>query len=85
MGELKYSRGSRKFNIITEDNIEVQYEGDFSNGYFDGIGTMKIKANDEKLETYGTYSNGVYKPTIGELFNFIGQMKILEVELQMKL
>lgn len=77
-GELHNNRADGKGEFIREiDNTILKYQGDFSDGEINGHGNLTI-TNDvgETISFYGTFSNGQYTPTMGELYNFIGQLDL---------
>lgn len=56
------------------DEMTYDYWGSFTNGRFNGNGRAVITADGESMTMEGTYTNGEYTPTVGETFNYIGQL-----------
>lgn len=56
-----------------ENEISLYYEGEFVDGTFQGQGTMdsdleESKEEDEMIESKGTYTKGLYTPTLSEFY-----------------
>ena len=66
-------QGVGTFKADGENGYTYTYEGNFSNGAFNGYGVTTIINDGETLEMSGTYTNGEFTPTTGESFNYIGQ------------
>lgn len=68
--------GQGIFTAEGTDNARYEYEGNFSNGYFDGYGVTNITNDDGTVQMAGTYTKGEFTPTSGESFNYIGQLDL---------
>lgn len=69
-------QGVGTFKADGENGSTYMYEGNFSNGAFNGYGVTTIINDGETLEMSGTYTNGEFTPTTGESFNYIGQLDL---------
>lgn len=69
-------QGMGVFTTETDDGTIYMYEGEFLDGSYDGHGTTTIKSGDETIEITGTYTKGEFTPTVGEAFNYIGQLDL---------
>ena len=69
-------QGIGTFRAEGEDGSSYRYEGDFSDGAYNGYGVTTIIKDGETLEMAGTYTNGEFTPTAGESFNYIGQLDL---------
>lgn len=66
--------GILKITIGTEEKLK--YEGIFVNGALDGYGITTGKADGETYIRRGTYTRGVFTPTVGEKYDYLGQMDL---------
>ena len=64
---------------FTMEGYELRYEGTFLNGALNGYGVTTAKTDDQTMTRAGTYTRGVFTPTVGETFNYIGQMDLYGV------
>ena len=69
-------QGVGTFEADGENGSTYTYEGNFSNGAFNGYGVTTIINDGETSEMSGTYTNGEFTPTTGESFNYIGQLDL---------
>ena len=69
-------QGIGTFKADGENGSTYMYEGDFSDGAYNGHGVTTIINDGETLEMSGTYTNGEFTPTTGESFNYIGQLDL---------
>ncbi len=69
-------QGFGTFKAEGEDGASYMYEGDFSDGAYNGYGVTTIINDGETLEMSGTYTNGEFTPTAGESLNYIGQLDL---------
>ena len=67
-------QGEGTFKAESENGSVYVYEGEFSDGRYDGYGMTTITNDGETLQMAGTYTKGEFTPTTGESFNFIGQL-----------
>ena len=71
--------GEGVLKITIDASTEVRYEGTFVNGAIDGYGSTIAISDGETLVRSGTYTRGVYTPTVGEKYNYLGQMDVYGV------
>ncbi len=64
---------------FTMEGYELRYEGTFLNGALNGYGVTTAKTDGQTMTRAGTYTRGVFTPTVGETFNYIGQMDLYGV------
>ena len=69
-------QGVGTFKADGENGSTYMYEGNFSDGAYNGYGVTTIINDGETLEMSGTYTNGEFTPTTGESFNYIGQLDL---------
>lgn len=56
---------------------ELIMEGTFKQGGLDGYGVTTFNFEGETILWKGTYTNGVFTPTAGEKFDYLGQVDLL--------
>ena len=71
--------GEGVLKITADADLEVRYEGTFVNGAIDGYGLTVVTTGGKTVERSGTYTRGVYTPTLGEEYNYLGQMDLYGV------
>lgn len=71
--------GEGVLKITIDSSTELRYEGTFVNGAIDGHGSTIAISDGETLVRSGTYTRGVYTPTVGEKYNYLGQMDLYGV------
>ena len=71
--------GEGVLKITMDANAEFRYEGIFVNGAIDGYGSTITISDGVTLIRAGTYTRGLYTPTVGEKYNYLGQMDLYGV------
>ena len=71
--------GEGVLRLVIDANTEVRYEGTFVNGALDGHGSSIASSDGETLTRKGTYTKGVFTPTVGEKYDYLGQMDLYGV------
>ena len=61
------------------EGIDLSYEGNFVNGALNGYGTTIATAEGQTISRKGNYTNGVYTPTVGQKYDYLGQMDLYGV------
>jgi hypothetical protein len=69
-------QGEGIFKSEGENGSVYMYEGAFSDGCYNGYGVTTLTNGGETLQMAGTYTQGVFTPTAGESFNYIGQLDL---------
>ena len=70
--------GDGVLKIIVDGN-DLTYEGSFVNGALSGYGTTIAIDESQTISRKGNYSNGVYTPTVGQKYDYLGQMDLYGV------
>ena len=68
--------GDGVLTLKTVDEGKLKYEGRFVDGALEGYGVTTLTFDGETLSRRGTYTNGVYTPSKGETFDYLGQMNL---------
>lgn len=61
------ANGKGKFTVVFEDGTGLQYEGDFKDGTFNGIGVLQVTGEDETVPYEGHFENGAFVPNKAEM------------------
>lgn len=75
-GEVNGGRaeGTGKYSAVNDSGIQYTYEGEFSKGTFNGIGSLDY--DDDDVTYYkGHFTDGVQTPTKSELLVYFGTIK----------
>ena len=70
--------GDGVLKIIVDGN-DLTYEGSFVNGALSGYGTTIAIDESQTIRRKGNYTNGVYTPTVGQKYDYLGQMDLYGV------
>lgn len=60
------ANGKGKFTVVIEDGTGLQYEGDFKDGTFNGIGILKLTGEEDAIPFEGHFENGAFVPNKAE-------------------
>lgn len=71
--------GDGILTVKISDGSELRYEGSFVDGALDGYGVTFAASDGETFSRRGTYTHGVYTPSKGETFDYLGQMDLYGV------
>lgn len=65
--------GAGQFETANDDGDRWIYIGEFSDGKFNGQGTVTWPDPDNEISESGTYTNGLFTPTTAEFYQALGQ------------
>ena len=75
-GSLVNGKAEGEGTFIADSENQFEYVGSFAKGTFNGKGTItaQITEGEEATVLTGTFTEGTFTPTTGELYNLVGSL-----------